>query len=395
MLVLPLLHCWDTISTNTPLSLDIAITNASVDCEARFEDYKATYSKSYLTLEENSMRFYYFKKAVRTIDYINGKASGADDLVLALNEFSDWSNYEFRDLLGRTEYYLDYSDPSEPSFDGGSGSSRRRLEEHENGTNQASRHHSASNNSAKHRKGRGLAATVDWVADDKVAAVRNQIAEDGTVCGSGYAAAAVAAVEAANAITNSLTFSNDAPALSVEDVVACSSAEGNNGCGGGTHYWAFDYLIANGISLDSDVPYTATDDNCAPAGTLSDVSVSSYANVTRGSTSALTTAVDAAPVVVAINGDGNYFRHYSGGIIRHCGDDDINHLVLVVGYGTSDDGNDYWIIQNSWGSGWGDSGYAYISKGTHEPEEIDYDGDGVTDFIRVKRGPCGILSHGA
>ena len=42
----------------------------------------------------------------------------------------------------------------------------------------------------------------------------------------------------------------------------------------------------------------------------------------------------------------------------------INHAVVAIGWGTSDDGIDYWIIRNSWGSSWGDNGYIKIKRGT-------------------------------
>jgi cathepsin B len=42
------------------------------------------------------------------------------------------------------------------------------------------------------------------------------------------------------------------------------------------------------------------------------------------------------------------------------------HAVRLVGWGTSDEGVDYWILINQWSEDWGMSGTAYIRRGTNE-----------------------------
>jgi len=56
------------------------------------------------------------------------------------------------------------------------------------------------------------------------------------------------------------------------------------------------------------------------------------------------------------------FSSYSGGVYAGCTGDSINHGVVVVGYGT-EDGVDYWLVKNSWGSSWGDEGYIKVQRG--------------------------------
>jgi len=48
----------------------------------------------------------------------------------------------------------------------------------------------------------------------------------------------------------------------------------------------------------------------------------------------------------------------------------LNHFVIAIGYGTSDDGTKYWLLKNSWGTNWGESGYMKIHRGTGAPKGL-------------------------
>lgn len=55
----------------------------------------------------------------------------------------------------------------------------------------------------------------------------------------------------------------------------------------------------------------------------------------------------------------------------------VNHAVIAVGYGVTQDNINYWIVRNSWGPGWGESGYIRMKRD-----------------IAAKEGQCGIAMYG-
>jgi hypothetical protein len=57
------------------------------------------------------------------------------------------------------------------------------------------------------------------------------------------------------------------------------------------------------------------------------------------------------------------FQAYTGGVFNNTDNKDINHAVVLVGWDDSLGAGGAWILRNSWGSGWGESGYMRIQYG--------------------------------
>ena len=81
------------------------------------------------------------------------------------------------------------------------------------------------------------------------------------------------------------------------------------------------------------------------------------------------------PLAVAIEADQMVFQTYSSGVLTSdaCGTQ-LDHAVLAVGYGT-EDGQDYWLVKNSWDTTWGDNGYIKLGM------------DDTTGTCGVQMGP--------
>ena len=108
------------------------------------------------------------------------------------------------------------------------------------------------------------------------------------------------------------------------------------------------------METESQYGYKGRDGTCKASG--GSVDVTTYANVTKDSTSQLQAALGKGPVSVTIEADRSVFGNYSSGIITSstCGTN-LDHAVLAVGYGSN-----YFIVKNSWGTRWGEKGYVRI-----------------------------------
>ena len=60
------------------------------------------------------------------------------------------------------------------------------------------------------------------------------------------------------------------------------------------------------------------------------------------------------------------FPHYESGIYKHVQGQQLGgHAIKIIGWGT-ENGQDYWLIVNSWTEKWGEKGTFRIARGVDE-----------------------------
>jgi len=267
--------------------------------------------------DEFLARFEIFKT---NMDYVRDWNAAGSSTVLGLNILADLSNSEYRNIYLGTR--IDASNvaaeafiPTEPT-----------------------------------------AVNIDWRTKGAVTPIKDQ-----GQCGSCWSFSATGSTEGASFLKTGKLVS-----LSEQNLMDCSGSYGNQGCNGGLMNSAFQYIIANkGIDTEASYPYQTKQGTCRFTTANIGATLSSFKNVAARSESSLQTAVNAAPVSVAIDASHNSFQLYKSGVYYEsaCSASNLDHGVLAIGYGTDDaSGKDYWIVKNSWGTSWGMAGYINMAR---------------------------------
>jgi len=200
-------------------------------------------------------------------------------------------------------------------------------------------------------------ATVDWRNNggNFISPIKNQ-----GNCGSCWAFASVAGLESGIAIAAS----SPGSFLDLSEQILVSCETHSYGCSGGYLYYAAQFLRSTGTDGESCFPYTASNNSCTNACANWQSSarrISSYAAIPRSADS-LRAALANGPVVTAFYVYTD-FRSYGSGVYEYAsGSRQGGHAVLLVGYVDTPGqyGGGYFIVKNSWGSTWGESGYFRI-----------------------------------
>lgn len=291
--------------------------------------YKAEYGKIYTSEAEDTKRYEIWKESVAAITQHNAAYSA--DYEQGFNQFSDMTEEEFMETMtGGLQVPAEYYNSN----------GTLRWEE----------------SFVPPPASVAIPDTVNWVSKGYVTEVKSQ-----GNCGSCYAFSATGALEG-----QWFRKTGKRPSLSEQQIVDCSRKWGNKGCGGGWYHSAWDYIRdVGGSDSEHGYPYEAKERDCRFKKESVRAQVKSHVQLRSEDEKALKQAVaTVGPISVAIAVQGS-LRRYKSGVYyeRSCLKEfwQLNHAVLVVGYGT-EDGKDYWLVKNSWGGRFGLEGYMKMSR---------------------------------
>ena len=152
--------------------------------------------------------------------------------------------------------------------------------------------------------------------------------------------------------------------MAEQELVSCCKT--NAGCGGGWQDNAFAFLQSKhsgAIVTEESYPYTSgqgVSGTCQwkssmPVG----ATISSHADVATNEADMAAWTSTNGPLAIVV--DASAWSSYTGGVLSNCGQGQVDHAVLAVGFTDS-----YWIVKNSWGPSWGESGYIRLQRGTNQ-----------------------------
>jgi hypothetical protein len=280
-----------------------------------FVDYIHSFGKVYQSQFEFNARFEAYKVNLAKIAVLNSRTTTA---TYGLTKFSDMTSEEFRHLYKMPIYRPVL--PEDDSF-------------------------------YLHPTNIEAPASFDWRTKGAVSPVKNQ-----EQCGSCWAFSVTEEVESQWFLAG-----HPLPDLAPQQIVDCDTVD--QGCNGGDPPTAYAYLItAGGLESESAYPYTAEDGTCQADKSKFVTTLTGWKYACKGNneTEMVNNVAQYGPLSICV--DAASWQNYQGGIITSDCGNSLDHCVELVGYATDSSNTQYWIVRNSWGTDWGESGYLRVER---------------------------------
>lgn len=331
----------------------LSVTNALADITAEWASWKSEHGFSFNAVEEPTR----FKHWLSTKDFVKNHNekfnNGEVRFTVSMNKFSAMPNEEFKELYLMKEVEREIVND-------------QVVSEYQCPTKYSS------------KKG-GAPSSYSWRDHRAVTIVKDQGS-----CGSCWTFGAGAAIEGAMCKKGNYNC-NTWNGVSAQQFVDCASSNrdlspyDNSGCDGGFQSNAMRYVwtIPKGVDSWDNYPYTGKEQSCNYRSSNSVGTIKSCGRLGHAGDEDLMVDMvyHEGVTTVAIDASGREFQQYSGGVYHStsCSSSRLNHAVTMTGYGGSGSGK-YFEVKNSWGTGWGLSGFI--------------------NFERAGKNMCGVATEG-
>jgi len=295
-----------------------------ITSEEAFKQYNIFFNKTHASEIEYELRYFNFLENIKKIEEDNKNKPLGPEVWFGLTQFSDMTNAEFRQKMNG----LKLEKPINATF------TKSKLT--------------------------GPGTSIDWVSAGKTTGIKNQGA-----CGSCWTFSAAETVESANLMANN---PKGAQHGSEQEILDCCHADGSAGCNGGDPRAAIAWVgQVGGLELNSCYPYQARDGPCRSNRCPRFYSVKRVLAVAQNENSVYEALAHYGPLSIGV--DAMSWQNYGGGVVRGGCGNQMDHAVQLVGYNAN---GGYWIVRNSWGPSWGESGYIYLGWGGNVCGMVNY-----------------------
>ncbi|XP_028637210.1 cathepsin 7 [Grammomys surdaster] len=304
------------------LGVALAAPTPDYNLDAEWEEWKRINEKTYSPEEEKQRRAVWEENVKMIKWHTTDNGLWMNNFTVEVNEFGDMTGEEMRKMM---------TESSSLTLRNGKHIQKRNVK---------------------------IPKTLDWRKEGYVTPVRSQ-----GLCGACWAFSVAACIE-----SQLFKKTGKLIPLSVQNLMDCSAAYGNNDCSGGKPYSAFQYVKNNGgLEAEATYPYEAKVRPCRYRPERSVVKVTRFFVVPRNEEALMQALVTHGPIAVAIDGSHESFSKYRGGIYHEpkCRSDILDHGLLLVGYGYEgheSENRKYWLLKNSHGEKWGEKGYMKLPR---------------------------------